>query len=79
MLLERDVDEERRKTFLLDEKNRVMSAAVVLMTTIASELELEFKFGYAHRLNYVWGILRPHDESAQEIYSNYYASYFQDG
>ncbi|MGH7510075.1 MAG: hypothetical protein ACREMZ_11470 [Gemmatimonadales bacterium] len=79
MLLERDVDQERRKTLLLDEKHRIMSAAVVLMTTIASELELEFKFGYAPRLNYVWGILGPHDESAQEIYANYYASYFEDG
>lgn len=79
MLLERDVHQERRKTLLLDEKHRIMSAAVVLMTTIASELELEFKFGYAPRLNYVWGILRPHDEAAQEIYATYYASYFEDG
>jgi hypothetical protein len=79
MLLERDVDEERRKTLLLDEKHRIISATVVLMTTIASELELEFQFGYAQRLNYVWGILRPYDESAQEIYASYYASYFEDG
>lgn len=59
MLLERDVDKERRDALLLDEKHRIMSAAVVLMTTIASELELEFKFGYANRLNYVWGNSTP--------------------
>jgi hypothetical protein len=77
MLLERDVDEERRKVLLLDEKHRTVSAAVLPMTIIASELELEFKFGYVQRLNYMWGILRPYDESAQEIYGTYYAPYFE--
>jgi hypothetical protein len=54
-----------------------VSAAVLPMTIIASELELEFKFGYVQRLNYMWGILRPYDESAQEIYGTYYAPYFE--
>lgn len=58
-------------------KSDAVATAVTLLLTLLSEIELEFKFDLKSRLEYVWGVIVPFYEDAEDLYDRYYRTFFR--
>jgi len=54
-------------------KSSVIGMTIVLLLSLMSEIEIEFSFGFATRLSYVWVIINEAFAQGQEIYDLRYA------
>jgi hypothetical protein len=53
---------------LQKQKSDILGTTVVFLLSMISEIELRFHYGAAQRINFIWGILSPYFQQAQEIY-----------
>jgi hypothetical protein len=53
-------------------KSDVVATAIVLLLALASELEVDLRYGLADRLKYVWGVLNPYFLMSKEIFERRY-------
>jgi len=68
-----NLDEENRINILKKYKSDCVMTTIVLMLSLLSEIEYEFQFGRAERLQYVWQVISGYSGEAKELYDLRYA------
>ncbi|MFI5331959.1 MAG: hypothetical protein ACHQ2F_13145 [Desulfobaccales bacterium] len=71
LLFKRNRENDPRE--MIKQKSEIIGATVVLLLALMSEIEVEFSFGLATRLAYVWVIINSAFPQGQEIYNLRYA------
>ena len=50
------------------QKSDVLGTTIVFLLCMMSEIEIRFRYGAAARLSFIWQLLSPYFQQAQEIY-----------
>lgn len=67
-----DDAEEKLSDKLKEFKTRQVWIAITLMMSLASEIEIHFRFGLEQELAYLWTMFNTHSDYSEEIYSKRY-------
>lgn len=67
-------DQEDRSWRLSKQKSDVFATTAVLVLALASEVEMELRYGLSERLKYIWGVLSGYYGYARDLYEMRYQS-----